>query len=95
MKAQLGLPSVVWVVVILALIPGFQTILEQFFPSTEYWYSAVIVAILASVARGVQVWAQEQGIKIELEEGTPMPAASAQPMVLELKQPSKLRRWLI
>ena len=41
MKADF-LPGVVWVVLILALIPGVQAVLEQFFPSTEYWYLSLI-----------------------------------------------------
>ena len=45
------LPGVVWVVLILALIPGVQAVLEQFFPATEYWYSALIVAVLGRLRR--------------------------------------------
>ena len=89
------LPGVVWVVLILALIPGVQAVLEQFFPATEYWYSALIVAVLGAIARAIEVWARQQGMKIELEQDGPMPAGDAGPIVLEMAAPSKLRRWLL
>lgn len=89
-----ALPGVVWVVIILALIPGVQSVLERFFPSTEYWYTALIIALLTSVAKGIEVWARQQGMKIEIDEPT-VPAAMAQPMSIEVQQPSNVRRWLL
>ena len=89
------LPGVVWVVLILALIPGVQAVLEQFFPATEYWYSALIVAVLGAIAKAIEVWARQQGMKIELEQDGPMPAGDAGPIVLEMEAPSKMRRWLL
>ena len=89
------LPGVVWVVLILALIPGVQAVLEQFFPSTEYWYSALIVAVLGAIAKAIEVWARQQGMKIEIEQDGPMPAGDAGPIALEMEAPSKLRRWLV
>lgn len=89
------LPGVVWVVLILALIPGVQAVLEQFFPATEYWYSALIVAVLGSIAKAIEVWARQQGMKIEIEQDGPMPAGDAGPIVLEMEAPSKMRRWLL
>ena len=89
------LPGVVWVVLILALIPGVQAVLEQFFPATEYWYSALIVAVLGAIAKAIEVWALQQGMKIEIEQDGPMPAGDAGPIVLEMEAPSKLRRWLV
>lgn len=89
------LPGVVWVVLILALIPGVQAVLEQFFPATEYWYSALIVAVLGAIAKAVEVWARQQGMKIEIEQDGPMPAGDAGPIVLEMEAPSKMRRWLL
>lgn len=89
------LPGVVWVVLILALIPGVQAVLEQFFPATEYWYSALIVAVLGAIAKAIEVWARQQGMKIEIEQDGPMPAGDAGPIVLEMEAPSKLRRWLL
>ena len=83
------LPGVVWVVLILALIPGVQAVLEQFFPATEYWYSALIVAVLGAIAKAVEVWARQQGMTIE----TPAGAAGAPAPMAE--QPSKVRRWLL
>ncbi len=94
MKADF-LPGVVWVVLILALIPGVQAVLDQFFPSTEYWYSALIVAVLGAIAKAIEVWARQQGMKIEIEQDGPMPAGDAGPIVLEMEAPSKLRRWLV
>ena len=89
------LPGVVWVVLILALIPGVQAVLEQFFPATEYWYSALIVAVLGAIAKAIEVWARQQGMKIEIEQDGPMPAGDAGPIVLEMEAPSKMRRWLL
>lgn len=89
------LPGVVWVVLILALIPGVQAVLEQFFPSTEYWYSALIVAVLGAIAKAIEVWARQQGMKIEIDQSGALPASDAAPILIEMEEPSKLRRWLL
>ena len=89
------LPGVVWVVLILALIPGVQAVLTQFFPSTEYWYSALVVAVLGAIAKAVEVWAKQQGMTIEIDSDGPLPAGDVGPIKLELEEPSRLRRWLL
>ncbi len=89
------LPGVVWVVLILALIPGVQAVLEQFFPATEYWYSALIVAVLGSIAKAIEVWARQQGMQIEIDQSGVLPASDAAPILIEMEAPSKLRRWLL
>ena len=94
MKADF-LPGVVWVVLILALIPGVQAVLEQFFPSTEYWYSALVVAVLGSIAKAIEVWARQQGMQIEIDQSGVLPASDAAPILIEMEAPSKLRRWLL
>lgn len=91
MKTDLGLPSVFWLVLILALIPGVQMVLEQFFPATEYWYSALIVAILGSVAKAIQV-TYGGGAAPPV---APPPGAAAAPMSQGAARPGKMRRWLI
>lgn len=90
-----ALPGVVWVVLILALIPGVQVVLEQFFPASEYWYSALIVALLGAIAKAIEVWARQQGMQIEVSDTTIAPAADVKPMVIEVAPPGKLRRWLL
>lgn len=90
-----ALPGVVWVVLILALIPGVQGVLERFFPSSEYWYSALIVAVLGAIAKAIEVWARQQGMQIEVSDDAPTPAADVQPMVIAVEPPGKLRRWLL
>jgi hypothetical protein len=87
-----ALPGVVWVVLILALIPGVQSVLERFFPSSEYWYSALIVALLGAIAKAIEVWARQQGMQIEVRDTTIAPAADVQPMAAH---PGKMRRWLL
>ena len=89
------LPGVVWVVLILALIPGVQAVLTQFFPSTEYWYSALVVAVLGAIAKAVEVWAKQQGMTIEIDSEGPLPAGTTGPIKLEMEEPSKVRRWLL
>lgn len=89
------LPGVVWVVLILALIPGVQAVLEQFFPATEYWYSALIVAVLGAIAKAIEVWAKQQGMTIEIDSDGPLPAGTTGPIKLEMEEPSKVRRWLL
>ena len=87
MKFEMGLPSVFWLVLILALIPAVQGILEQFFPATEYWYSALIVAILGAVAKAIQVTYGAAG------DGAPPGAAGdVRPAA---RADNKLRRWLL
>lgn len=90
-KMELGLPSVFWLVLILALIPGVQMVLEQFFPATEYWYSALIVAILGAVAKAIQV---TYGDGLPTSVAGP-PEAAAAPIGEMTARPGKLRRWLI
>jgi hypothetical protein len=90
-----ALPGVVWVVLILALIPGVQSVLERFFPSSEYWYSALVVAVLGAIAKAVEVWARQQGMTIELSDEGPTPAADAQPMAITVEHPGRLQRWLL
>ena len=89
------LPGVVWVVLILALIPGVQAVLEQFFPATEYWYSALVVAVLGAIAKAVEVWAKQQGMTIEIDSEAPLPAGTTGPIKLEMEEPSKVKRWLL
>ncbi len=89
------LPGVVWVVLILALIPGVQAVLEQFFPATEYWYSALIVAVLGAIAKAIEVWAHQQGMTIEIDSDGPLPAGDVGPITLEMEEPSKVKRWLL
>jgi hypothetical protein len=106
MRFELGLPSVFWLVLILGLIPGVQAVLEQFFPSTEYWYSALVVAVLGAVAKAVQVTYGGEGRGARNEgEGAPTtpgmegalddlvlrsPAAAARPE----RPVSQWQRWL-
>jgi hypothetical protein len=87
-----ALPGVVWVVLILALIPGVQGVLERFFPSAEYWYSALIVAVLGAIAKAIEVWARQQGMQIEVSDGAPTPLAAL--AASEVAPPGKLWRWL-
>jgi len=87
-----SLPGVVWVVLLLTLIPGLQTVLERFFPSTDYWYSAVIVALLSAIAKAVEVWARREYPDLLDEEITP--EADIQPMTLAAP-PGRWRRWLL
>ena len=91
MKNDLGLPSVFCLVLILALIPAVQGILERFFPATEYWYSALIVAVLGAVAKAIQV---TYGGGDDASTAAPPPGAAGdvQPAV---PAPGKVRRWLL
>ena len=94
------LPGVVWVVLILALIPGVQAVLEQFFPATEYWYSALIVAVLGAIAKAIEVWARQQGMSLPTMTNREVtPAGDVERAILyEIHAPaapSKMRRWLL
>lgn len=91
MRFELGLPSVFWLVLILALIPAVQGILEQFFPVTEYWYSALIVAILGALAKAIQV-TYGGGDSAPTVAPPPGAAGDVQPVA---KAPGKVRRWLL
>lgn len=92
---KMSLPGVFWIVLLLALIPAIQTVLEQFFPATEYWYTALIVALLGAIAKAVEVWARkEYPGEIDLPDGAPRPAAAARPAETTAKS-SPARRWLM
>ena len=84
---NLGLPSVFVLVVLLSLIPAVQAILNQFFPSTEYWYSALIVAILGAILKALQV---TYGSSIPTGDAPAGAAGAPAP-----QGPGKLRRWLL
>jgi hypothetical protein len=97
MKFEMGLPSVFWLVLILALIPAVQGILEQFFPATEYWYSALIVAILGAVAKAIQVTygAAGNGAAGNGAAGDGAPPGAAGDVRPAARADNKLRRWLL
>lgn len=87
-----NLPGFVWIVLILALIPPMQGIIEQFWPAADYYASAIVIALLGAVAKAIEVWARSTG-QLPTEAAGPTPAASPAPMGQE--QPSKTRRFLL
>jgi len=51
------LPGAFWVALLLGIIPVVQSVLSQFFPDSQYWWSALLVGSLAALAKAVQVQA--------------------------------------
>ena len=77
---------------------GVQAVLEQFFPATEYWYSALIVAVPGAIAKAIEVWARQQGRLPTMTNREVTRLATSEPAILYEYTPapaaSKMRRCL-
>ena len=88
---KINLPGIFWIVLILALIPAVSAVIEQFWPSSQYYVSAIVIAVLGALAKAIQVML-EKGADTLIE--TPPAGAAAAPMQIAAKQPGKVARLL-
>lgn len=87
---KINLPGVFWIVLILALIPAISAVLENFWPSSQYYVTALVVAVLGALAKAIQVWAEKTG-ELPPTDG-PQPAATVNTYS---EQPGKVSRFLL
>jgi len=66
------IPSTLWIAVALILPPMLIPVIEQFAPSTAYWWSALLVVLLNATALIVKVMWPETASKVS----TPLPNQS-------------------
>lgn len=67
------LPGAFWAALIAALVPALSAVLAEYFPAAQFWWSPLIVTVLAALAKGVQVAVTKPP---KLIEGAPLPAAA-------------------
>lgn len=87
---KINLPGVFWIVLILALIPAISAVLENFWPSSQYYVTALVVAVLGALAKAIQMWAERSG-ELPPSDG---PQAAAAPTVNTYSEPGKAHRFL-
>lgn len=68
-------PPAIWWVLIPTLITAIMPVIAQFYPTNEFFWSALIVAIGGAVVAAIQVWRDMQK---EAPVGVPKPSAMAQ-----------------
>lgn len=92
-------PGVFWVVLIVIGVPALIPVLQQVFPSSNYAWSAIIVVMLAALAKTVEIVYKKP---IEKAMGAPLPMAAPRPIgeyehtvTLVATKPSAIARWLI
>lgn len=74
-EQKFNLPGVFWVILIVVLVPALVPVIEQVFPASAYQWSAVLVVVLVSVAKTVEIVYRRQ-IDDAMAQA-PMPAAAA------------------
>jgi hypothetical protein len=73
----MNIPGVFWVILIVILVPALIPVLQQAFPSSTYAWSAVIVVVLAAIAKTTEIVYKKQ---IDKAVGQTLPAAMARPI---------------
>lgn len=93
------IPGVFWVILIVILVPALIPVLQQAFPSSTYVWSAILVVVLAAVAKTVEIVYKKQ---IEKAVGEQLPSATpigAGEYDYETTKPaprsSTVMRWLV
>ena len=54
-----NIPGAFWVALVGAVVPAITLVLQQYFPEAQYWWTALAVALLAAIAKAVQVAMQD------------------------------------
>ncbi len=97
----MNVPGVFWIILVVILVPSLIPVLQQVFPSSTYAWSAILVVVLAAVAKTVEIVYKKQ---IEKTVGAPMPAAAPRPIgageyEYDVPAPTPkahvLRQWLV
>lgn len=89
---KINLPGIFWIVLILALIPAVSAVIDQFWPSSQYYISAIVIAVLGALAKAIQVMLEKGGDTLQIE--TPPAGAAAAPMQIAAEKPGKVARLL-
>lgn len=95
---SMRVPGVFWIVLVVILVPTLLPVLERVFPESNYWWSAVLVTMLAAVAKTVEIVYRKQ-----IDKAGIMPAASPRPIgageyeytAVPANKPSAITSWLI
>jgi len=74
--SSVSVPGVFWAILIVTLVPALAPVIEQVFPGADYKWSALLVVVLVSVAKTVEiVWRKQIAAATS---DAPQPAALAQ-----------------
>lgn len=89
-------PGVFWIVLVVILVPTLIPVLERVFPESNYWWSAILVVVLAAVAKTLELVYRKE---IDDTVGQPLPAATpigaGEYEYRETATPSAVARWLV
>lgn len=77
MSKGFNVPGVFWAILIVILAPALVPVIEHVFPAATYQWSAVIVVVLVSVAKTVEIVYRRQLDKAMSAGSAPRPAAMA------------------
>lgn len=88
---KINLPGIFWIVLILALIPAVSAVIDQFWPASQYYISAIVIAVLGALAKAIQVML-EKGADTLIE--TPPMGAAAAPTPMRAIETNKIVRLL-
>ncbi len=76
---KFSVPGVFWAILIVILVPALVPVLERVFPAAAYQWSAVLVVVLVSVAKTVEiVYRRQIGQAMAQDAIQIQPAAMAQ-----------------
>lgn len=91
---KINLPGIFWIILILALIPAVSAVIDQFWPASQYYVSAIIIAILAAIAKTLQIMLEKDGgasLLIETPADGVTPAATME-IAAQPDKPGKIAR---
>lgn len=96
----MSIPGVFWPVLIVTLVPVLLPVIQNQFPAANYWWSAILVVVLAGIAKTTEIVYRKQ---IAKANAGPTPSAAAAPVDGDdytyngrmPKQPSTLRQWIL
>ncbi len=54
------IPGIFWVILIVILVPMLIPVIQRVAPESTYWWSAIVVVILAAIAKTVEIVYKKQ-----------------------------------
>lgn len=89
----MNVPGVAWVALILLLIPVLQQWIAMQWPEASYPITALVVGVLLAVGKWLQMYFQPaQPVQPQAPAGV---LDAAAPQSEPVKQPSKVKTWLL
>lgn len=83
-------PVAVWWILIPILIGAIMPVIAQFYPTNQYFWSALVVAIGGAIVAAIKAWRDMQPT-----QPPPPPGVQADMSMAPTPQKSFMRRWLV